>query len=339
MKKQILTALLSLGVVFVTDAQTVVTDTVEIGAGYANQVWYSMANDEQGTAAKDNWDIAFDLVGITSGIRVNTTAGAMLWNYPKGDQSAWSSVDTAGLSTWTPRYNSDTSWALGAIGAYADPNDPYDLDWGSYDITTHTVVGDSIFIIQLVNGDFKKLYIEKLLSGAFTFKFANLDGSNETTVTLKKTEYASDLGFFSIANNQKLTSRAPDYSMWDLCFTQYTGFVPTAYSVTGILHNRLARVARADNLPNVTSYNNWQAHTESSTINTIGYNWKSFNGTGYSIQDSLAYFIHTAHDEVWKLVMTGFDNTTGRYVFNKSLLKAASVTALNNNDITVVIVS
>lgn len=337
MKKQLLSVLLAAGSL-AANAQTVVPDSVEIGAGYANQVWYSMENGKQGTAAKDNWDIAFDLVGVQSGIQVNTAAGAMLWAYPKGNKSSWSTVDTAGLSTWTARYNSDTSWALGAIGRYADPNDPFDLDWGRYDLTNHTVVGDSIFIIKLVNGDYKKLLIEKLQSGTFTFKFANVDGSNETTATVAKSNFTKrNFAYYSLSGNQSL-NREPDQTEWDIIFTQYTGFVPTPYAVTGVLHNRDTRTVRVDNIPNVPAYTNWQAHNDNSEINTIGYNWKSFNGSGYSIKDSLVFFIKSYDTElgdysVWKLWFTDFSSSTGKYVFNKQRLKTASITGVNKKTV------
>ena len=122
MKRQVLSLLMLAAAATTTHAQTVVTDTVMLGAGYTNQVWYSLGNDEQGSASKNNWDLAFDVVNIMSSIHINSASGAMLWNYPKGDKSAWASVDTNGLSTWNPRYNTDTSWAVGAMGAYADPS-------------------------------------------------------------------------------------------------------------------------------------------------------------------------------------------------------------------------
>lgn len=330
MRKQLLSMLLVAGVSATASAQTV-NDQVEIGAGYANQVWYSMANDEQGAEAKDNWDLAFDMVEITSTIRINSESGVMLWNYPKGNYSAWNSVDTAGLSGWSPRYNSDTSWTYGAMGRYADPNNGFDLDWGTYDMTSHQVLGDSIYIIKLTNGDFKKLFIEKRASGKYTFKFANIDGSDEKTGSIDKANYSTEnFGYYSLVNNKDL-DREPARNSWDLVFTQYTGFVPIAYTVTGVLHNRGVRVARAENIANVATYKSWQAHTMMSEINTIGYNWKSFSGGGYSIKDSLVFFVKDIDDAIWKLVFTGFESSTGKYEFSKEKVEATSVSNINGD--------
>src|SRR5690606_27652744 len=151
--------------------------------------WYSLANDEQGTKPRAEWDLAFNMKDVMSPIFVNTnfshppvgSIGVTLWNYPKDDTSAWSSIDTSGLSTWQSRTNSDTSWSYGAMGNYVNPNDPSDVDWGKYNFSTHVITGDSIYILKLASGDYKKLWIKRLKSGVFTFVYANIDGSDETT--------------------------------------------------------------------------------------------------------------------------------------------------------------
>lgn len=322
-----------------TQAQTIVTDSVMLGAGYANQVWYSLANDEQGSAAKNNWDLAFDVVNVTSSIHINSVSGVMLWNYPKGDKTAWASVDTNGLSTWNPRYNTDTSWAVGAMGAYADPGNWLDLDWGQYDMSTHIITGDSIYIIKLVSGDYKKLYIEKLSGGTFYFKFANLDGSSEKAEQVSKSQFTDkNLGYYSIVN-ETAVNREPNADKWDLVFTQYTAFIPIPYTITGVLQNRGVSVAKAANIPNKTAYNSWQAHTLKSEINTIGWDWKTHVGMGvYTVQDSLVFFVgidKQAGTEIWKLIFTGFEAADGKFVFDKQKLVAASVSNVEGKTATI----
>lgn len=339
MKGKLLTLVLAAGI-FNSQAQT--ADSVILGANYAQQAWYSMSKGTQGSAAKDEWDIAFDVVDIMSCIHVNTAAGAMLWNYPKGDKSAWSTIDTNGLSTWDARYNSDTSWALGAMGNYKDPNNPWDIDWGIYDMSTHIITGDSIYIIKLVSGDYKKLYIEKLSSGTYYFKFANLDGSSEKSEQVSKTTFTGkNLGYYSISN-QKTMNREPKKADWDLEFTQYTGFIPMPYTLAGVLQNRGVRVAEAANVPNKATYNAWQSQTFQTEINTIGYDWKTYDNNNhvYTLRDSLVYFVavpnpETNGEDVWKLYFTGFESATGKFVFNKNNVQASSVNDVEGNtDIT-----
>lgn len=328
MKKQLLTALLLLAGAGVK-AQT--NDSVLLTTGYANQVWYSLENDEQATAPKNNWDLAFDMKAITSSIHINTVAGINLWAYPKSNASGWASVDTNGLGTWVKRYNSDTSWSLGAMGNYANPSDPTDLDWGKYDVSTHIVTGDSIYILKLQNGDYKKLIIESLSSGTFTFKYANLDGSGLQKATIVKSNFpGKNFAYYSLQNNMALpATREPDADKWDLIFTQYTAFIPQAYTVTGVLHNRGVRVAEVNNLSDKNTYKNYGAHTMESAINIIGYDWKSYTGSGYKLKDSTAYFVKAVDGSIWKMIFTGFASTDGKSVFSKEKLLSVGISGIN----------
>ncbi|MEZ5016854.1 MAG: T9SS type A sorting domain-containing protein [Flavipsychrobacter sp.] len=324
MKKQVLTVVATAMTLWAT-AQTTVKDTVSLGAGGANQVWYSLNNDEQAVQAKENWDLAFDTKGVNTGIRINSGAGVELWGYPKGKVSAWSTVDTTGLSTWQKRWDSDTSWNYCAMGNYANPNDPFDLDWGRYDLNTHHVLGDSIYIIKLTDGSYRKLIIESLISAKYTIKYANLDGSNEKTATVDKTGFnAAAFGYYSIVNN-KTVQREPTHGDWELLFTKYTAFVPTPYPVTGVLHARGVKAVKAINIPNANAYNNYYAHTFSHEINTLGYDWKKYTGTGYDIADSTVYFLQKEDGEIWKLVFSGYGSANTSIMFSKTKLAAVTV--------------
>lgn len=319
MKKQLLSGIIAL-CAFNADAQ-VVADTVSLGASYANQVWYSLENDEQGSSAKNNWDLAFATGGFGSSILINSAGGTRLWNYPNADISGWSTVDTTGLYAWETRWNADTSWELGAMGRYADPSNAMDLDWGIYNMTTHVVTGDSIYIIKAVDGSYKKLMIENLTSGTYNFKYADLDGSNEQTKTLVKTDYTGkNFGYFSLSSGAGL-NREPASADWDLTFTQYSAFIPSAYTVTGVLSNAGVLVAKCEGLADKTTFIDYASASFHSEINTIGYDWKSFNGTAYDVQDSTVFFVEPANGDIWKVIFTGFSgSTTGSFMFTKEKL-------------------
>lgn len=329
MKKLVLISALGLATM---NAYAQVNDSVITGAGYASQVWYSLSNDEQATAPKNEWDIAFDVKGLTSSIHINSVSGVTLWGYPKSDISGWSSVDTNGLSSWEKRYNSDTSWALGAMGRYADPTDFTDLDWGIYDMSTHIVNGDSLYIIRLTDSSYRKLAIEKLAGGTFTFKYADLDGSNSHTATIVKSSFTGkNFAYYSIVNDAALPAgREPDATDWDLLFTQYTTFLPAPYTVTGVLHNRGVAVAEAGGLADKNTYVNYGVHNFESAINTIGYDWKTYSGGSYVIKDSLAYFVKAVDGGIWKVIFTGFASGNGKSVFSKQQLVASGIGNLDN---------
>jgi hypothetical protein len=302
-------------------AQSVI-DTVSVGAGYANQTFYNLSTGTKSSVPKNTWDLSFDATAFGSSVQVNSATGTMIWTYPNGDINSWNTVDTAGLSSWTPQYNSDTSWAIGAFDKGADATNPIDLGWGIYSTTTHIITGDSLFVIKLSNGDYKRLWIKNLSSGIYNFVYANLDGTSEQTATVDKANYANkNFGYYSIVSGAALDHEPAQTANWDLLFTQYTAFLPMAYTVTGVLSNKGVQVAKLSGIANVATYNNYQTQTYQTAINTIGYDWKSFTGTAYAIEDSTLYFVKTADTDVWKMVFTGFDgSSTGNTMFSKEKL-------------------
>lgn len=300
----------------------VITDTVSIGANYANQVWYSLQDDEQGASPKNNWDLAFEIESFGTSIHINSVTGTMLWTYPHGDTSSWNTMDTIGISGWVSQYNSDTSWSVGAFDIGADPGNMYDIGWGIYNSLTHIITGDSLFIIKLASGDYKKLWILNLAGGGFNFKYANLDGSNLQSVFLPKSTYVGkNFGYYSLQSNMALDREPVVSSNWDLLFTQYTGFIPSAYNVVGVLLNKGVSAVKVGGIGDAPTNNNWQSYTFNTEINEIGYNWKAFTGGNWVIEDSLLYFVQPDSGVIWKMIFTGFGGSAlGDFVFNKEKL-------------------
>lgn len=306
------------------------TDTVSVAAGYANQVWYSLPNDEQGNAPKDNWDIAFEASGFSASILANTQKGLVAYQSPYAI-AQWSTVDTAGIANWPSLHNSDIDWEGGALNTNPDGNT--DLGWGEYNMNTHAVNGDSIFVVQLLSGAWKKLRINSLTSGTYSFTYANLDGSNEQTATLAKSDYSGkNFAYYSLEGNTAL-DREPATSTWDVTFTKYITTImapaPTPYGVTGVLLNKNVLAVKASTVDvDTVDYNNY---TFQSDINTIGYDWKAFAGS-WVIEDSLVYFIQRSNGDIWKVIFTGFGgSTSGNYIFTKEqVYTAPTVSGINH---------
>ncbi|MFN8711609.1 MAG: T9SS type A sorting domain-containing protein [Bacteroidota bacterium] len=316
---------ISLFVVFIAagaTAQTIITDTVSLGAGYANQVWYSLLNDNQGSAPKNNWDLAFDCTAYGTAIHINSVTGTQLWLYPSGDTAAWANVDTTGITGWIPRYNSDTSWVNGALNLF--PASAFDIGWGIYNPVTHIVTGDSLFIIKLSDGSYRKLWIQQLGSGIYTVRAASLNNSNDVVFSIDKLPYsAKNFVYYSLQTNA-IVDREPSSANWDLLFTQYTTFIPTPYTVAGVLHNYGTTSAELHQV-DVTTASHGSA-VFGTAINGIGYDWKQFAQTGWVIEDSLVYFVQTQSGDIWKLVFTGFGGSAnGNFIFTKELVSATAV--------------
>ncbi len=299
------------------------TDTVSTGASYVNQIWYSLPNDEQGSTPKDNWDVAFEISGYAASVLANTQKGMVVYQSPYA-VAQWGTVDTTGLATWKVLENGETSWSEGALNTNPDNN--YDLGWGVYDMNTHSVTGDSIYVIRLASGGYKKLKINSLANSAYSFTWADIDGQNEQTASLAKSGYTGkNFGYYSLENNAAL-DREPATADWDITFTKYMTVIyapaPTLYGVTGVLLNKGVTGIKASGVDVASvDYNNFTFQTD---INTIGYNWKSFAGT-WTIEDSLAFFVKRSNGDIWKLIFTGFSGSAaGNYIFSKEQVYTAT---------------
>ncbi|MCX6271182.1 MAG: T9SS type A sorting domain-containing protein [Bacteroidetes bacterium] len=314
-------------------AQVMVNDSVQMGASYANEVYYSMANGNAGTALRDSWDIAFRTSIMSSSIIINDGTGVVLYTYPNADTSGWNTLDTAGFSTWTPMYNDPADWENGAFSRNALGHPDY--GWGIYNSTTHNLKGDSIFIIKLRNESFRKFWVVKKLSSldTYIFRFAFLDGSDEHEITLDLNPYLTkDFLGYNLAMNTVVDFQPPKMD-WDVVFTKYMSVQPdgTPYPVTGVLSNDGTGVARFDNVP--TSFTNWGESNFDPGRSVIGWNWKVFDmGTfSYKIVDSLVFFVQPTSGDVYKLLFSRFDgSSTGKVVMKKAKLSAVGVPEVND---------
>jgi hypothetical protein len=304
--------------------------SVTTGKGYANQVWYNLETGQEYSAPRNNWDLAFSVgASRSSSIHINSSAGINLWVYPKGKTDAWNSLDTTGISKWKPLYNSEYSWDIGAFDQTKVTSNQFDYGWGVYNMNNHQVVGDSLYVIQLQDKSFKKLWIVNLNYGTFNFKYASLDGSDEKTTAVTQSDYSGkNFVYYSISNN-KIEDREPLSANWDLTFTTYTAFIPVPYTVSGVLSNTGLETAQTDGVNN--SFTNYDETQFSDSINQLGYDWKSYSGSGYIVNEERVYFLKK-QNIVWKLVFTGFEGSgTGKYSFTKEKILTTSIFSANKN--------
>jgi hypothetical protein len=308
-----------------------VLETVSMNASYSDENYYTLDNDNKVTAVRSDWDLAFASDGVgggTSTVRINGGMGTELYKY-SNNISDWATVDTTGFSWSTNQLvNSDTSWTTGAF-ENTTPASGFDLGWGTYNMITHIVEGDKIFILKLANGDYKKLIINSLISGIYSFQYDNLDGSSLVNTTIDKSSYAGkNFGYYSIQNTQEI-DREPVSDTWDLVFTKYVTDLGggTYYPVTGVLSNNGITVAQVNNVGDVNNITHL-GHNYETKINTIGYDWKSysFSTNSYVITDSLVYFIELPNDDIYKVIFTDFGGSAnGDFIFTKEKVFSVGV--------------
>jgi hypothetical protein len=161
---------------------------------------------------------------------------------------------------------------------------------------------------------------------------ASLDNSFDVVHTMAKADYTGkNFGYFNLQTQTDI-DREPASASWDLVFTQYTTFIPQAYLVTGVLHNKTSEAVMAYPINNPTTFADWGGYLFSDEINIPGYNWKTFNmGTFmYDIADSTVYFVKDNGGNVWKMIFTGFSGSSaGRYIFTKEMISATGISENN----------
>ncbi|MFN5325048.1 MAG: T9SS type A sorting domain-containing protein [Bacteroidota bacterium] len=330
--KRILLTILACALMIPMMAQQVY-DNVSINQGYTNQVFYSMPDGEVSNISNTDWDLAFQIAGFQATIQINGKNNVRLFKsgFSVNDWSNIIPLDTTGqLTSANELFNRDTSLWAGAFNITGDPNNLFDLGWGNYDFVTHAVTGDSIFFIKLPNSTWKKIWIQVLQNGTYTFVHANLDGTNETTVNVNKQNFqGKNFGYYSFATNT-VFDREPNKYTWDLVFSQYMSSMPLTYKVTGVLSNDSVFTAKAYPVdealvtPWGLSFNKYS--------NNIGYTWKTFdlNTNQWLIEDSTVYYVYGRAGGLWKLVFTGFGGaSTGNFEFYK---QQVSATGVNENE-------
>lgn len=325
--------------VFSINAQTQVD--LSMGADYENEIFYDFSANDSQTFTASNWEIAFLRTSATNmAIRINDGIGIEVFE-ASNNENDWASIGdpVANISSWTQLYNSDENWLKGAFDN-ASENGQFGYGWGLYNPTSHHVNGTIIFVLKYADGTYKKFFVEDYF-GAYTFKYATWDATNETwsadtTETVANTSNPDNIfNYYNFTTEAEVVAE-PASTDWDLKFTHYTteidmgGGSTMMYPVTGVLHH--PDVTVAENVENGAGDPNNQTYL--SEINTIGYDWKSFNGSGYTVEPDLYYYVKDANNNVYRLHFTSFEgSSTGNLSFNaEDVTSQMSTTTFENGD-------
>ena len=332
------TLLLSIIALLAVGLMAQVQKEVITGEGYANDVYYSLENGTVTTVARNNWDLGFIAQVMSVSVLANNGAGVEVFTWPYGTIDDWASVDSASID-WTAMqdsllYNSIETFDMGALNANTIPGDYFDYGWGQYNVSTHVITGDSLFIIKTISGAYKKLAIieKNPTANTWEFKYANLDGSGEQTVSLEANTYIDKYFINYSLDSTKWVSREPAVADWDLLFTRYYDYnIP--YYVTGVLINDdhvLAQEVRESGMDQAT-HNTFADSSFTDTISVIGSDWKTFDmgSFTYLVNDTVVYYLKTYQDtdsSYYKIYFTAFSGSTeGKYTFMQEKLTLTSV--------------
>ena len=161
--------------------------------------------------------------------------------------------------------------------------------------------------MKLRNDVWRKVQFQSLIGGVYSFRHANLDGSDLQEVTIAKDDYPNKtLAYYSLQNNEALDLEPEN---WDLLFTRYWELLPDGvqYQVTGILPNQDVETIQVDGVDPATATVQDYLDQFQDTVITIGSDWKRFSfSTGWSIEADRVYFLKTAMDSLWKIEFLDF---------------------------------
>ncbi|MBI5914071.1 MAG: T9SS type A sorting domain-containing protein [Bacteroidetes bacterium] len=307
------------------------------GAGYNFQSYYSLATGEEEQVSNNAWDLAFSVGATDAGVFINESSGSNM-GQPLPMIELYDAITTDFGSQPNPSlledyqlFNAEKSWSKGALNEAADPTDPLDFGWGILDPATQNITGERVFVVKLRNGQYRKLQVQSLIDGTYTFRYANLNGTGEATKTISKTDHAGKvLAYFSFTTGG--TVSVEPAGGFDLFYCRYVTpfynpgtmeYEPVA--VMGILSGYGVQVAQANGVdPATVSYDDW-VDSLSADIDVIGYDWKAFSGSTWLLYLDRAYFVKTLDGNIWKINFIDFGGSlTGTTIFEKTNLGGAN---------------
>jgi len=276
-----------------------VTSDVSMGGSYAYQVFFDL---ETNTAVSKNqkvdWDLGFE--ASAEGFHVVLNTGKSMFAYDSGT-SDFNAADSAGKKVHKLYDVSSGNLDSTAIGDWRTDKHVFFIDRG-YDPNANAL-------------GFKKIQVLSVDDHTYQVKMSNLDGSGLVEKTLEK-DSAYNFMFLSLESGNLATVEPPK-TKWDIAFTQYTtifydpDFLP--YLVTGCLINRYHTSAAADSVTAFGSIDQAAASglTFATTIDVIGYDWKTFDGTRYTVNPAKNYVIKNRNGYYYKLHFLDFYGVTG----------------------------
>jgi hypothetical protein len=323
----------SIALVFSIAAFAQQADSVQTPGGNF-EIYYDFETQSKYSISSSAWDIGLTTDMRDASILINENAGVELYLYST-DTSQWSTLDTTGFA-FDNIYNSEDNWAEGAFANQGTRHPDY--GWGIYNMNSHDINGNRLFILKNREGAYLKVVVDKMSSrGDFTIRTANLDGSNAQTHSYSKMNpITKDRNFalLDIASNG-VTAENPNTGDWDVKFTRYVttvmqGPISQDMAVSGLKVNKgyeVAERAGVDVTSNDTSALSW-----STSITEIGYDWKSFDrGTfQYNMTPDLTYFVRTTNGAIWKIYFTNYQGgAVGQSNFTIEEIKAGVTSASN----------
>ncbi len=279
--------------------------SVNMGPNYDNAVYVNLKTGTTQTRNIYSWHLGFATGATENHIVMN--GGNEVQIHQTGD--------TAFANTYT--VGSSTAWL------WDNPNGKVDSTAfaGWYDTITNSS-RNTVYIVDLgtkASVRYKKLKVLSVSPTSFVVMHANLDGSNELTVTIPKS-VQSNYTYYNLELN-RFVSFEPENFSWDLLFTRYRHVYYdmdpiTPYYVNGALINTKFVMVKETTGLAFEEIDQTKATQLLLTqkADEIGFDWKFFdlNGSGKYVVDSKKIFIIKDKDGyLYKLKFIDFYDEAG----------------------------
>ena len=277
------------------------TTQIEIGYPYKYQVYYDCnSNSVVKTNTKYDWDLSFECTPSGYHILLNTAKGIFVSNL--GAIPFSTNLSSSGQNWLWDHPNGDLNTT--GIGDWRNTNNVYIVDRQFYENGSHA--------------GYKKVQFTSFDTQSFTFKYANLDGSEEITYTIQKDNNFNFIHFNFDNAGQTLTLE-PNKNDWDLLFTNhYEKFdnLTLPFVLTQVLSNIHNNVTVAEDnnalffsiqLPDTINYSFTNFWDE------IGYDWKIRNSAdnSFTIDSNKSFMVKSTEGFFFKIRFIDFYNNLG----------------------------
>ncbi len=291
--------------IFTSTVKSQETIGISMGSSYLYDIYYSLNDGITAYPERENWELSFSTNINDNNIRINSGAGMSLYEVSE-NILVWDNINSLENDAIQLR-NSNEDWDIGAF--VSNSSGGLNYGWGNYNTYDNSIIGSKIYVINY-SGFQKKIKINSLILGVYNFTIANLDGTDEQEINVDVNNYIDKkFIYYSLITNQ-IIDREPQLNQWDLLFTKYEEDLnqdptnPLYYNVTGVLTNDNLVAEYNGSIDDVLLFTNLDT---TRTINTIGYDWKEYNGSYSMVPNKTFYVTDLNEQDVYKINFQTFE--------------------------------
>ena len=281
-----------------------ITSLIELGSDYSKQYFFDLYSDQiVAENFRSTWDLSFECGALGNHIILNSSL-LQYAAYTEYSNFLFVSDTVNSIWKWDDPKGNFQNTALPAF-EFNESSNVILLDLGRNE--------------QGENRGIKKMQVLNVNNDSWQIRYSNLDNSSDTTLTIQK-DNSKTFMQFSLLQHQ-LLEVMPEKNSWDLKFTTYTEGLLTedndsiAYLVVGVLinSNNVLSVKKETISFNDIDFSFAKNLELSSDLNTIGYDWKTydFDNGYYTVNFSYVYIISDTNGYFYKLRFIDFYNDSG----------------------------